>query len=143
MSKRARTKALPDAVCMDCGEPIEIDTCACGQSRGLHDSNWLGHHFIPLGCTCHTPKPDPEPERCPHCGYPPDACGCPRCPGCGEIIDPDCCHCGIGPQGHGYGGEEHSFVPMGCTCGYPKEEGSPFRIASYPMPWDGPALVKP
>ena len=133
---------MSNAICVECGEEVEADICACGQPRSIHDIQWLGHDFIPLGCACHTPvpPPDPEPERCLLCGYPPDACGCPRCHSCGNVIDPDYCHCGSRPNAHGLGGEEHSFVPMGCTCHYaPRQPTStPFRVG--PLPWDGPAI---
>lgn len=38
----------------------------------------------------------------------------PRCPRCGNLIDPDCCGCGS-PITHDFDG--HSPVPMGCDCG--------------------------
>jgi hypothetical protein len=38
------------------------------------------------------------------------------CSGCGVEVDYDVCHCGAYPEEHGLGGEEHSFVPMGCNC---------------------------
>lgn len=36
------------------------------------------------------------------------------CPCCGWEIDPEMCWCGDGKASHA----EHTFVPMGCTCGY-------------------------
>jgi hypothetical protein len=41
----------------------------------------------------------------------------PHCSSCGYAIDPDTCHCGTSATHHR--AEEHSFVPMGCMCGYP------------------------
>ncbi|HVY79848.1 MAG TPA: hypothetical protein VG994_02610 [Steroidobacteraceae bacterium] len=38
------------------------------------------------------------------------------CPGCGNEIDPDVCHCGDYAKDHG-GWDSHAPVPMGCTCG--------------------------
>lgn len=40
--------------------------------------------------------------------------GLETCEGCGEMVDPSVCHCGIEHDRHV--GEEHSFVPMGCDC---------------------------
>lgn len=40
----------------------------------------------------------------------------PICQGCGNEIDPDTCCCG-GPANGAYC-DNHSPVPMGCTCGY-------------------------
>jgi hypothetical protein len=42
------------------------------------------------------------------------------CPGCGNMIDTELCHCGDAINMHGTG-SGHSPVPMGCTCGYPKQ----------------------
>lgn len=42
-----------------------------------------------------------------------------KCTGCGNRIDPDCCHCGD-PIEAGKVHSEHSPVPVGCTCGYVK-----------------------
>jgi hypothetical protein len=39
----------------------------------------------------------------------------PRCPGCGQEINPDLCYCGVGPNDSH---DEHVFTPMGCVCGY-------------------------
>lgn len=36
------------------------------------------------------------------------------CSGCGNDVDPTTCWCGEGP----HYSPDHSFVPMGCTCGY-------------------------
>ena len=38
------------------------------------------------------------------------------CGGCGEEIDPEVCHCGSSGCNPMY--DSHSFVPMGCLCGY-------------------------
>ena len=38
------------------------------------------------------------------------------CGHCGHEIDSQVCHCGNTLKSHR--GEEHSFVPTGCTCGY-------------------------
>ena len=46
------------------------------------------------------------------------------CPGCGCEIDPDTCHCGAGISEHNDCGPIHSFVPMGCACGYVRDQGS-------------------
>ena len=46
------------------------------------------------------------------------------CPGCGCEIDPDTCHCGASREGHNDFDLGHSFVPMGCACGYVKEQGA-------------------
>lgn len=37
------------------------------------------------------------------------------CPYCGNDVDYDVCHCGIGRESHEF--EGHRFVPAGCTCG--------------------------
>lgn len=42
--------------------------------------------------------------------------GDPVCPGCGNVIDPDCCGCGDSREGHDSMWSGHSFVPMGCDC---------------------------
>jgi hypothetical protein len=39
------------------------------------------------------------------------------CTECGQAIDPDTCHCGETRYAHNYY-SDHSFVPMGCACGY-------------------------
>jgi len=36
------------------------------------------------------------------------------CPGCGNEIVPDVCHCGITKSHHTQ--RDHPFVPMGCDC---------------------------
>jgi hypothetical protein len=33
-------------------------------------------------------------------------------------MDPDTCHCGVPKEVHHDMDEGHSFVPMGCVCGY-------------------------
>lgn len=43
------------------------------------------------------------------------------CKSCGWDIDEETCWCGEGTQGHDMG-NGHSFVPMGCTCGYADAE---------------------
>jgi predicted amidophosphoribosyltransferase len=40
------------------------------------------------------------------------------CKDCGNEIDPDCCHCGDDLKSHGNIHNNHSFVAMGCKCGY-------------------------
>lgn len=40
-----------------------------------------------------------------------------RCEGCGKEIDPEICWCGEYVEGHGYGADGHSAIPMGCDCG--------------------------
>lgn len=43
----------------------------------------------------------------------------PFCDGCGNVIEPDVCHCGDGPDSyehHAELGGNHAFVPAGCTC---------------------------
>lgn len=40
------------------------------------------------------------------------------CPFCKNEIDPDVCWCGDYRHNH----SEHSFVPMGCVCGYYTEK---------------------
>ena len=43
----------------------------------------------------------------------------PICPGCGQEIDPDVCHCGDLIKDHSNPmNDGHSPIPMGCTCGY-------------------------
>jgi hypothetical protein len=46
------------------------------------------------------------------------------CPGCGNEIDPEVCHCGEIRSMHGPE-RGHSFVPAGCTCGYAKQPVKP------------------
>jgi len=41
----------------------------------------------------------------------------PRCPDCGNEIDPDWCHCGDAVKDHRGMSHNHSPVPMGCGCG--------------------------
>lgn len=41
----------------------------------------------------------------------------PYCKHCGWDIDPETCWCGSGLVDHPYH-MGHTFVPMGCTCGY-------------------------
>lgn len=45
----------------------------------------------------------------------------PHCAGCGNMVDSFTCHCGDYIDKHGIG-SGHSPVPMGCTCGYAKED---------------------
>ena len=45
----------------------------------------------------------------------------PQCPACNCQIDPDYCWCGEGRENHGYR-DGHSFIPMGCRCGFAKGE---------------------
>ena len=42
------------------------------------------------------------------------------CPECGNVVDPEICHCGNPINRHGME-DGHSPVPMGCTCGYAKQ----------------------
>lgn len=42
------------------------------------------------------------------------------CPVCGQEIDPDCCWCGDYMDNHDIG-SGHSPVPIGCVCGFHKE----------------------
>lgn len=44
------------------------------------------------------------------------------CPGCQRLLDRDTCHCGIARDDHNALTVGHSFVPMGCVCGYAKED---------------------
>lgn len=44
------------------------------------------------------------------------------CPGCKNKIEPDLCCCGKDKNQHGLGYWHHGFVPMGCTCFFPKDE---------------------
>jgi len=44
----------------------------------------------------------------------------PKCPGCGQEIDPDVCSCGE-PIRPGVTHDNHYPVPMGCRCHYPEE----------------------
>lgn len=46
------------------------------------------------------------------------------CHGCNNHVDKHTCHCGESPEGHGRTAD-HSFVPMGCTCGYAKKPDCP------------------
>lgn len=43
------------------------------------------------------------------------------CPYCEREIDPEVCHCGSARHFHGWE-LGHSFVPMGCECGYAQTE---------------------
>jgi len=54
------------------------------------------------------------------------------CSGCGNMIDPTTCHCGTPMSAHGIG-DNHSPVPMGCTCGYAKV-GATGKISTPPKP---------
>lgn len=45
----------------------------------------------------------------------------PACPGCGWEIDLTTCFCGEAIEGHD---PTHTFVPIGCVCRYPKEQGA-------------------
>lgn len=50
------------------------------------------------------------------------------CSSCGQEIDPECCHCGSGNDwGHP---DDHSFVPMGCVCGYAELPVKPHEAIS-------------
>jgi len=49
------------------------------------------------------------------------------CPNCENEIDPDCCHCGSPIKNHGYS-DNHSPVPMGCTCGYAVQPPKPLKM---------------
>ena len=49
-------------------------------------------------------------------GYKKEICG-----GCNNEIDIEVCHCGITYKDHNPYVDGHNFVPIGCTCGYPKE----------------------
>ena len=44
------------------------------------------------------------------------------CPNCGNVIDPETCHCGGLISRHNSMNDGHNPVPMGCTCGYDKEK---------------------
>jgi hypothetical protein len=45
-------------VCPDCNQEIDPELCGCGD-RIDHDP-WAGHAPVPMGCTCHYPKPDEQ-----------------------------------------------------------------------------------
>jgi hypothetical protein len=64
-----------------------------GEHRGMHRQVVDGHEYL---------------------WYPSEF---PVCRGCGNQIDPTTCCCGGGP-GCNPMNDGHSFVPMGCTCGY-------------------------
>jgi hypothetical protein len=55
-------------------------------------------------------------------GVPTSIEGLTYCPGCKHYVDESVCHCGSGPEDSEHGGYvdfyTHSFVPMGCQCGY-------------------------
>ena len=38
--------------CLCCGWEIDPETCHCGTEIEGHDSIYLGHTFVPMGCTC-------------------------------------------------------------------------------------------
>lgn len=38
--------------CEGCGNEIDLDTCGCGDCRKGHDTLWIGHSFVPMGCDC-------------------------------------------------------------------------------------------
>jgi hypothetical protein len=42
----------------------------------------------------------------------------PLCPDCKCEMDPDWCWCGDAEKDHKGMSHNHSFVPMGCQCGY-------------------------
>lgn len=44
------------------------------------------------------------------------------CPHCKNEVDLEICHCGEDIKHHDAYLLGHSFVPMGCACGYAKEE---------------------
>jgi len=61
------------------------------------------------------------------------------CPGCTNEIDPTCCHCGTDRERHDSWNDGHSFVPMGCTCGYdksPRVETVRELTETTDLPWD-------
>jgi hypothetical protein len=41
-----------------------------------------------------------------------------QCVHCGHEIDSQVCHCGDYEKAHDHYDVGHSFVPVGCTCGY-------------------------
>lgn len=47
----------------------------------------------------------------------------PKCPRCGNEIDPEVCHCGDLREHHGME-SGHFFVPWGCTCYYAKKDNN-------------------
>lgn len=59
----------------------------------------------------------------------------PRCGGCHNEIDPDCCHCGDAVQDHRGMSHNHGAVPMGCTCGYITPPPRPMVLADIASPW--------
>ena len=38
--------------CDRCGEPIDPDTCWCGDPMDKHCGYWSNHAAIPMGCVC-------------------------------------------------------------------------------------------
>lgn len=85
------------------------------------DKWWIQANVAAVLCAFFTAQPQTEAQRlqlvrtveCPTeliehgdrlCGF------------CGHQIDSQVCHCGVSLKHHR--GENHSFVPMGCTCGY-------------------------
>lgn len=38
--------------CDRCGEPIDPDTCWCGDPMDKHCRYWSNHAAIPMGCVC-------------------------------------------------------------------------------------------
>lgn len=45
-----------------------------------------------------------------------------RCSGCGKQVDPTVCWCGIAEEDHNWYNDPHNFIPMGCRCGFVKDE---------------------
>lgn len=46
------------------------------------------------------------------------------CPACGQEIDPEMCWCGDYIKDHNPMWCGHTAVPLGCICGYPREESA-------------------
>jgi hypothetical protein len=71
---------------------------------------------LALNCTWGEPKPRP---------------GHAICPGCKCEIDPEVCCCGDYIDHHSYH-DNHSPVPMGCTCHYSNEKTDTVPFPSRP-----------
>jgi len=113
-----------------CGETTQYcsDTCWALKSpetwakrqRPKSETWWIGANVAAVLCAFFRAEPQTDAQRLQlvrQVQCPPDLIeyGDALCVHCGHEIDSQVCHCGESEKFHF---SEHSFVPVGCTCGY-------------------------
>lgn len=110
---------MTNVQCVYCNTWFDSLATRCPNLQCEINANPQPHHYN-YGKNSTPPAAGPVPTPSSNEGGLPVTGGAvprPRCPNCKQEIDPDCCWCGdtiVPGQLHS---QNHSPVPMGCTCG--------------------------